>query len=198
MDPLPPPTNTPRASSSSLSSISEQPAVSSSNESDITPVQRGRRSPCEFQDPYDDYFGLERPPPPYNLEGEWNYNTKTGRRTLSRRSKKFYPFHHEPIVYIDRQPYSNSAVQVIRKINEMHQDAMDDSWEDLPSAERELQRLKELKQFVHESAALEEWDPSGRQRSVEARMEDLLKSYGYDRVDRKVGKGKQAVRSGVP
>lgn len=210
MDPLPPPKTKHRASSGTLSSINEGPEESSSSHSDSTPTRRGRTPPSVFKHPYDDDFGLERPPPPYNLEGEWNYNKVTGvrivfslsvgtdnqsqRRILAGRSKKFYPVHHEPTIYIEKQPYSNSAVQVIRKINEMSRKAVEDSWEDLPSVEQQLRRLRDVKQFVHESAALDEWDSSGRQRSVEARMEELLKTYGYDKVERKVGNGKEVVR----
>lgn len=90
MDPLPPPKKTHSSSSSSLSSIQEPEESSSSSDSDSTATQRGKRSPSFILDPYDDDYGLEHPPPAYNLEGEWNYSRKTGVRVIYMRAEELH------------------------------------------------------------------------------------------------------------
>ncbi|KAL8935539.1 MAG: hypothetical protein Q9216_005378, partial [Gyalolechia sp. 2 TL-2023] len=126
---------------------------SSSDHSDSTMVPRDK-SPLRSMvaEPYDDAFGLERPPPAYNLEGEWNRNSKTRvcitifslslfshtfgmakkssapkkRRTLSHRSKKLYPWHHEPCVQVDEKTFSNAGMQAFLKINDMKRAVRED------------------------------------------------------------------------
>lgn len=78
----------------------------------------------------------------------------------------------------------------MRKVNDMKKELEEGSFEDLIYMEQEAQRLQKVQFFVQESAALGEWDRSGKKRSLEARMEDLLKKYRYDKMDRKLAKGK--------
>ena len=56
---------------------------------------------------------------------------------------------------------------------------------DAVEAVQEFQRLEDVKRFVQESAALGEFDEAGRDRGLEARMEVLLKRYGFDKVERR-------------
>ncbi|KAL8723352.1 MAG: hypothetical protein Q9225_000335 [Loekoesia sp. 1 TL-2023] len=197
-----------KRSSSSLSSLSGETEEISSVDEESAPAKRLRRSSSAFQASYDDDFGLERPPPFFNLEGEWNFDPTTGvciaslsqfhvgvdnslqRRSYYGKSKKLFPFHHEPVIYVNQEACSNSAVQVMGKINDMKKELEEGSFEDLIYVEQEAQRLQKVQYFVQESAALGEWDPSGKKRSLEARMEDLLKKYGYDEMERKLAKGK--------
>lgn len=58
----------------------------------------------------------------------------------------------------------------------------------------EARRLWKVEDFVRQSTDLKTWDRSGRNRSLEDRMEDLLVKYGYDKLNKKPvgceGKGK--------
>ncbi|KAL8988644.1 MAG: hypothetical protein Q9177_002319 [Variospora cf. flavescens] len=163
--------------------------------------------------------GLEYPPPKYNLEGRWNTDKLTGvwvspstqppkthsqfaddsvhqRRYYSVKARKTLPFHHLPTVTIDRKTVSNSHFQVISHISDevallkkRHRHVGED-------VKNEYNRLQQVGRFVTESVNLEDYnDKSGRNRSIEDRMEDLLVKYGYDKMQKpetsgSKGKGK--------
>ena len=48
--------------------------------------------------------------------------------------------------------------------------------------EDEIERLNHVAQFVEMSASLSDWDEWSHDRTLEARMEDLLKEFGYDKM----------------
>ena len=77
---LPPLPRTKRPRSLSLSTLSDDTESISATRIDSNRTELDTSSPSAFpaQAPYDDEFGLERPPPVYNLEGRWNTNQKTG------------------------------------------------------------------------------------------------------------------------
>ncbi|KAL8653893.1 MAG: hypothetical protein Q9210_001831 [Variospora velana] len=148
--------------------------------------------------------GLEYPPPEYNLEGRWNKDKLTGRRHYSVKARKTLPFHHLPTVTIDRKTVSNSHFQVINHISDevallkkRHPHVGED-------AKNEYNRLQQVGRFVTESVNLEDYnDKSGRNRSIENRMEDLLVKYGYDKMQKpetsgSKGKGKGKEKEGDP
>ncbi|KAL8832213.1 MAG: hypothetical protein Q9170_004972 [Blastenia crenularia] len=181
--------------SDSLSSLPLEDSDSgcSINVNDRFPtLKRDVRSSSPPPLPRDDEFGLEQPAPPYNLEGQWNLDPESGRRCYVGKNRKLYPFHHEPTLYINRRPNSNSAIQVLRKGTEMMRALEESDIEDVEYVIREADRIRNVQDFVLDSANLKPWDESGKGRSLEKRMEELLKKHGFDKMAKGKGKEREA------
>lgn len=137
------------------------------------------------------------------MEGKWNRSKTNGvgasrllrtipqtltplqRRRYSVKARKLLPFHHQPFISIDDRPVvSNSADQVIEYIDDEVDLLKGCCASDGVDRSEEGRALLAVRSFVEESADLQSWDPSRRRRSLDARMEDLLVRYGYDKMRR--------------
>ncbi|KAL9604127.1 MAG: hypothetical protein Q9219_000715 [cf. Caloplaca sp. 3 TL-2023] len=157
-------------------------------------VRRKLLSQPKGPKPHDDEFGLERPPPRYNLEGGRNLDRKTGRRRYRGKHQKLFPSHHEPNMFMDDEPYSNSAYQAIEKIDSMTQELARDPSEDVAALVERAEHLETVRTFVRESAELKEWDPKRKHQSLESRMEGLMVKHGFDTIKPKCVRGEKGTK----
>ncbi|KAI4092190.1 MAG: hypothetical protein LQ344_003673 [Seirophora lacunosa] len=189
---IPSPKKSDRGRSSSLSNLSR--SSSSPIDESLEPGPPAK-SLAEIREAHEK-AGLEYPPPEYNLEGRWNTDELTGvlfhprnlkkrlgvanhflvdqRRHYSVKARKILPFHHDPVMHGDRKTYSASVRQVVDYIDEKSRAIIK---RDSSAEADEFYRLQQVRRFVEESSRLDEYDPSGRNRSIENRMEDLMMKY---------------------
>ncbi|KAL9584427.1 MAG: hypothetical protein Q9212_002125 [Teloschistes hypoglaucus] len=104
------------------------------------------------------------------------------RRRYNKEARQLLPFHHEPAVRIDRRWRSTSAIDALLEINLQINQAADREEKDGTDERLEINRLCEAERFVLETERLREWDESPHNRSLEDRMEILLKEFGYDKT----------------
>ncbi|KAL8729398.1 MAG: hypothetical protein Q9181_005022 [Wetmoreana brouardii] len=146
---------------------------------------------------YTDQFGLEQPAPPSLLYGGRNVDRYTGRRTYDKRALEMLPFHHDPITRIGKECLSTSAFQMYSYIQAEIRDLVNDSIRTCTDHGSSIRHLQDVESFVRETEALTAYDPSPRPRTLENRMEELLKVYGYNKTNsptrEATGKGKQTI-----
>ncbi|KAL9010376.1 MAG: hypothetical protein Q9173_004687 [Seirophora scorigena] len=185
---IPSPKKSDRGRSSSASNISRS---SSSPIDEPLEPDPPAKSLAEIREAHQK-AGLEYPPPEFNLEGRWNTDELTGRRHYSTKARKILPFHHDPVMHGNRKRYSASVCQVVDYIDDESRAIIK---RDFTSEADEFYRLQQVRRFVEESSILDEYDLSGRDRSIEDRMEDLMMK--YDKTMKKTeasgskGKGKE-------
>ncbi|KAL8957283.1 MAG: hypothetical protein Q9193_005405 [Seirophora villosa] len=167
---MPSPKKSDRGRSSSVSNLSRS---SSSPIDEPLEPDPPAKSLAEIREAHEK-AGLEYPPPEYNLEGRWNTDELTGRRHYSVKARRILPFHHDPVMHGDRKTYSASVRQVVDYIDEKSRAIIK---RDFTAEADEFCRLQQVRRFVEESSRLDEYDPSGRNRSIEDRMEDLMMKY---------------------
>ncbi|KAL8929991.1 MAG: hypothetical protein Q9172_000223 [Xanthocarpia lactea] len=161
---------------------------------------RSSRSKTRSRSPYIDRFGLQQPPPPSNLYGGENVHPVTRRREYFEEEQKLLPFHHDPETYVpsERACLSTAAVSAIQEATEMKEVWMQQSLKDHVDYSEHIRYLECVATFAHRSCFMKK-SPSDP-RSMEGRMEDLLKEYSFDRMrppKRKV-EGAQAAEPYVP
>ncbi|KAL8950634.1 MAG: hypothetical protein Q9222_003343 [Ikaeria aurantiellina] len=169
----PPPNPVSEASSSSLSSLSSSPS----------PLPEHSSEPKKK--PHIDEFGLEQPPPMSNLEGRYNTSRETGRRQIYGLAREMFPSHHIPYDYWQGHRNSTASISAFKEVIDRIQALQKTIGKDETDKSTEAGYLKDVHDFVNESCSLTERDRSGRRRSLESRMEDLLKEYGFDQVGAK-------------
>ncbi|KAI4100777.1 MAG: hypothetical protein L6R37_005269 [Teloschistes peruensis] len=171
------------AKSSSLSSLNSKIFDTSSDDEPLAEVAQPKPR-RERRAPYIDQFGLRHPMPPSNLYRGYNTDRHTGRRVYNKEARQLLPFHHDPVVRCDRRWRSTSAIDALLDIHHQVNEAADrvEKHGTDERTESEIGRLFEVERFVLDTDRLREWDESPRNRSLEDRMEDLLKEYGYDRM----------------
>ncbi|KAL8923452.1 MAG: hypothetical protein Q9208_004580 [Pyrenodesmia sp. 3 TL-2023] len=126
--------------------------------------------------------GLEYPPPEYNLEGKYNRN----RRSYDKHARKNLPYQLMPsLPNFGGRKYSNSVHQLLEHIQQELNLLNQLSLSDGVDRSEEANALKAVADFAGKSAVLDDWDFSPRQRSLEARMEELLVKCGYDKMKKK-------------
>ncbi|KAL8706548.1 MAG: hypothetical protein Q9201_000421 [Fulgogasparrea decipioides] len=168
------------SSSSSLSSIYSDIFEGFSEE--VTEPEHKPTSRDHPREPHIDQFGLEQPAPPSLLYGGRNVDQYTGRRRYNNRTRGMLPFHHDPITRIGDERVSTSAFQMCSYIQAEIMDLVNDSMRCGTDHGSGIRRLQDVERFIQETEALSAYDPSPRPRSLEDRMEELLKAYGYDKT----------------
>ncbi|KAL8687939.1 MAG: hypothetical protein Q9218_006027 [Villophora microphyllina] len=132
--------------------------------------------------PHIDKYGLEQPAPPSNLWRGDNVDRYTKRRVYDKEARRLLPFHHEPETRVGRRWRSTSAMQAYEALDVRLNEVIDRSHRDGTNENGEIQRLLDVENFVKETERLQEWDETPHNRSLEDRMEDLLKVYGFDKM----------------
>lgn len=187
-------------------------------ESHMTPLAKSK---ARSRSPYTDRFGLRQPPPPSKLYGGDNLHYLTGvrvidammrntavpmltsvqRREYLKEDQDLLPFHHEPETYIPstRRTVSTAGCDTFQEAEAMQGVLMEQTYKDRVDNRAKLHCLEDIKTFTRRSCLLMKKSPSDR-RSVEDRMEDLLKEYSFDKMRPRTRKvdGAQAAEPYVP
>ncbi|KAI4249034.1 MAG: hypothetical protein L6R42_009101 [Xanthoria sp. 1 TBL-2021] len=187
-------------------------------ESHMTPLAKSK---ARSRSPYTDRFGLRQPPPPSKLYGGDNLHYLTGvcvidammrntavpmltsvqRREYLKEDQDLLPFHHEPETYIHstRRTVSTAGCDTFQEAEAMQGVLMEQTYKDHVDNRAKLHCLEDIKTFTRRSCLLMKKSPSDR-RSVEDRMEDLLKEYSFDKMRPRTRKvdGAQAAEPYVP
>lgn len=174
------------------------------------------KSKARSRSPYTDQFGLRQPPPPSKLYGGDNLHyltsvravdtargntammmlTSLQRREYLQEDQDLLPFHHERETYIPstRGTVSTACYDACHEAEAMQEILMKQSYEDNVDNRPKIQGLEDVKIFARRSTLLMKNGPSDR-RSVEDRMEDLLKEYQYDKMRARTQKIDSAQRA---
>ncbi|CAL8575994.1 hypothetical protein XPA_001888 [Xanthoria parietina] len=141
------------------------------------------KSKARSRSPYTDRFGLRQPPPPSKLYGGDNLHYLTSRREYLKEDQDLLPFHHEPETYIPstRGTVSTACYDTFHEAEAMQEILMEQGYKYNVDNRPQLQGLEDVKTFARRSTLLMKNGPSDR-RSVEDRMEDLLKEYSFDKM----------------
>lgn len=189
--------------------------VPSQVESHTTPRDKFR---ARSRSPYIDRFGLQQPPPPSKLYGDDNIHRDTGvcaiytamtstptlmslqRRVYLKEDQDLLPFHHEPETYIrsDRANHSTALVDAVTEATDMMNNIEHQSSIDHVDRRAQIHCLQGVSAFAHRSCLMR--NSVMDRRSIEDRMEALLKEYSFDRMKRLTRKvnGVQAPEPYVP
>ncbi|KAL8711822.1 MAG: hypothetical protein Q9220_003766 [cf. Caloplaca sp. 1 TL-2023] len=163
------------------------------SQSPSLPVLETSSEPAQV--PHIDKFGLQQPPPVYNLEGTFsNKSRKTGRRKVYGWARELYPSHHVPWDYWQGREESKTFVDAFNGLIDSMNDQCVAVGRAAADASAEMRYFKDVGTFVNASCRLTEVDLSGRRRSLESRMEEVLKASGFDQVGVKESRIKQYER----
>lgn len=122
------------------------------------------------------------------------------RRYYTPKTRDLLPFHHQPTTRVNGETMSTSFLQVYDDIEAHIKHLVNTSLRTGVDKGPEIRRLQNVGQFVQDTDTLPSYDWSPHPRSLEDRMEDLLKDYGYDKMKpatrpwKGKGKGKEKAR----
>ncbi|KAL8993818.1 MAG: hypothetical protein Q9169_006062 [Polycauliona sp. 2 TL-2023] len=162
----------------------------SDSEGHITRLTRTR---AKSRAPYTDEFGLLQPPPPGKLFKGDNIDFLTGRREYLKEDQDLLPFHHDPETYLHatRQHVSTAIYDTVHEAEAMKREIMEEIRLTGVDKIQHLQTLNRIIEFTYRSGHVTEGNHKDR-RSEEDQMEDLLKEYSFDRLERPIRKAKGA------